>query len=311
MKLRVMRRRRVPLLLLFVLMLTGESALAQPAQSESELFRARIDAAGLALGNYPRYRNLAPKYRQQLAEFVSGNLLFAILHELGHAAIDQMKLPVLGKAEDAADAFAATRLIKMGDDFSHRVLVEAAKGWFLSVRRDKKEGTEVNYYDAHGLDQQRAFQIVCFMVGADSVQFKDLANETKLPQDRQRSCAADYTGAANSWDSLLKPHLRAPDQPRTEIDVVYGEGKGRAEIAAQASRSILLLETVARHSGDKLAWPAPFTLEMESCGFPNASWDPPTSKLTLCYELAADFADLYREYDTASVAPVRKRKSKK
>ena len=46
----------------------------------------------------------------------------------------------------------------------------------------------------------------------------------------------------------------------------------------------------------RLVWPAPFTLEMQSCVFPNARWDLSTHKLTLCYELAADFADLYRGY---------------
>ena len=60
--------------------------------------------------------------------------------------------------------------------------------------------------------------------------------------------------------------------------------------------SIPLLETVAEHAADAFAWPAPFTLEMNSCGFPNARWNLPSHKLTLCYELATDFADLYREY---------------
>jgi hypothetical protein len=86
----------------------------------------------------------------------------------------------------------------LGSVFSHRVLVEAAKGWFLSVRRDKKEGDEVDYYDTHGLDEQRAYQIVCLMVGADPVRFKDLADETKLPEDRQKSCARDYSRASSS-----------------------------------------------------------------------------------------------------------------
>jgi hypothetical protein len=57
-----------------------------------------------------------------------------------------------------------------------------------------------------------------------------------------------------------------------------------------------LLETVAGRAADDFAWPASFTLEMQSCGSPNAGWDPSTRKLTLCYELAGDFAELYRGY---------------
>jgi hypothetical protein len=51
-----------------------------------------------------------------------------VLHEKAHASITQMGLPVLGKMEDAADTFAALRLIRVGSDFRHRVLTNAAKG---------------------------------------------------------------------------------------------------------------------------------------------------------------------------------------
>jgi Putative metallopeptidase len=34
-------------------------------------------------------------------------MLFVLLHEMAHAAITQMGLPVVGKMEDAADSFAA------------------------------------------------------------------------------------------------------------------------------------------------------------------------------------------------------------
>jgi hypothetical protein len=46
-------------------------------------------------------------------EFVAGNMLFVMLHELGHTAIAEMGLPVLGRMEDAADSFAALRLIRV------------------------------------------------------------------------------------------------------------------------------------------------------------------------------------------------------
>ena len=59
-----------------------------------------------------------------------------MLHELGHAAITQLSIPVLGKPEDAADSFAAVGLIRIGSTFTQRVLADAAKGWFLNDRRD-------------------------------------------------------------------------------------------------------------------------------------------------------------------------------
>ena len=82
----------------------------------------------------------------------------------------------------------------------------------------------------------------------------------------------------------------------TKIDVVYGEATGKLTIAAQVARSIRLLEPVAANSSELVVWPAPFTLEMQTCGVVNAAWVQATRKLTLCYELAQDFADLYRDY---------------
>jgi len=224
----------IMLLLPFALMFTTEPVFAQLTPSEAEQAQARIDAAARAHAGDQRYKGLSLKERQGLTEFVAGNMLFALLHEMGHAIVGEMGLYVLGKDEDAADSFAAARLIGIGSGFSDRVLAEAAKGWFMTTRRDKKEGDSVPPYDAHGLDIVRAYQIVCFMVGSNEEKFKHFADETKLPKDRQDSCAADYNRAANSWGLALNAHLRAPDQPKTKIDVIYGDGKGNLEGFAPA-----------------------------------------------------------------------------
>jgi Putative metallopeptidase len=299
----------IALALQAVVMSAPTPTVAQPASYQPRKIEARINAASAALAGDPKFKNLSPKHRQDLAEFVSGNILFVICHEIAHAAMTQLGLPVLGRAEDAADSFATLRMIKIGSEFSSRVLAEAARGWFLAARRDQKSGEPVVYYDEHGLDQQRAYQIVCLMVGSDKDKYKDLARETRLPPERQESCARDYGDASYSWGLLLQSHLRAPDQPRTPIEVAYGESKGKFEHAAAAARSVQLLEAVAENLSDTFAWPDRFTLEMQSCGGPNAQWVPATHTLTVCYELAEDFAELYRAY---GVAPVDsgKRKSK-
>jgi hypothetical protein len=267
-------------------------------------FQAKIDAAALVLRDSdPKLKQYSPKRMQAVAEFVVGNMLFVLLHETGHAAITQMGLPVLGRIEDAADTFAALRFIRIGSDFSHRVLTQAAEGWFMADRRDRDTGDKVAFYDEHQLNQQRAYQIVCLMVGSDADKFKDLAAETKLPEERQETCLGDFSNAGYSWDLLLKPHLRAPDQPKTKIDVAYGPAEGRNAHVRQVLSTVGVLETLAEHLADQYAWPAPFTLQMASCGFPNARWDLQTHKLTLCYELATDFADLYRNYGPAETTP--------
>ena len=312
MKSRSLGRHHIAFLLSFILVLATKPVFAQQrAVTEAEGLKARIDAAAAALADNPRFKGMSAKDRQGLVEFVAGNMLFVLLHELGHAVASEMDIPVLGKAEDAADSFAATRLIRLGNDFSDQVVADAAKGWFMSDRRDKKEGDSVPYYDAHGLDLQRAYQFVCYLVGADPSKFKALADETKLPPDRQQSCQGDYSNALKNWEAALKPHRRAPDQPKINIDVSYGDGgkDKQLEVIAKASREIRLLEPVAQLSAETLAWPTPFALEMQNCGFINAAWVANTHKLTLCHELAADFGDLYRGYGM-SKASKGKRKSK-
>src|SRR5262249_55472678 len=249
----------------------------------------------------PRIKNLSEEQREKLIEFVAGNMLFTLLHELGHAAMHELELPVLGREEDQADNFAIINLLKIGNKVSHRVLVGAARGWFLSNRRDRRDGERQAYFDEHALDQQRAYNVVCLVYGSDPAAMTDLADETKLPKDRRDSCAiSDYPSTSSSWMSVLAPHRRAPDQPKTKIEVIYGESKGDLERFARGMRTIDTLNIVADLMSDALAWPQPFVIESQTCGDINARWAPATRRLTVCYELAQDFSTLYREFELPS-----------
>jgi hypothetical protein len=203
---------------------------------------------------------------------------------------------VLAREEDVADAYATIGVLKCGADFARRVLVEAAKGWFLNARRDRKAGDVPQYYERHGLDEQRAYHIVCLMFGSDPARFKDLADETELPQDRRRSCGWDYDTASRSWDRALAAHQRRADQPKPRIEVIYGEGKGRLASYARIFKATRFLETVVEQVADRFAWPAPISVETRSCEEPNARWTIPTRRLHVCYELAEEFVELYRDY---------------
>jgi len=187
----------------------------------SQTFHERVEELARALQNNPRLKDLSEQKRLDRLEFVMGNTLFALLHEMGHVAIDEMKLPVLGREEDEADAFATLRLLRVGSDFSRRVLAESAKNWFLSARRDEETAAPPVYYGEHSMNQQRAYQVVCLMVGSDPSKFKSLADEAQMPPERQETCRKDYGKISRSWDAVLEPHRRAPDQPQTKIYTVY------------------------------------------------------------------------------------------
>jgi hypothetical protein len=269
------------------------AARLQPEGSPSiaEIFQAGIDEVAS-----DRSRRLTSEQRRAQAEFVFGNMLFVTAHELGHALVSEMDLMVLAREEDVADAYATIGVLKCGADFARRVLIEAAKGLFLSAQRDRKAGDEPQYYERHGLDEQRAYQIVCLMYGSDSSRFKDLADETELPQDRRRSCGWDYDTASRSWDRALAPHMRAAEQSKPQIEVIYGEAKGKLATYARIFKAARFLETVIEQIADRFAWPASIVVEMRSCGDANARWTIPTRRLHVCYELAEEFVELYRDH---------------
>jgi len=256
-------------------------------------------------GGNARLKGASHQKQMDTVSFVAGNMLFVLLHETAHALVTEMGLPVLGREEDAADAYATVTMLKFGTSFSNRVLVEAAKGWFLSAERNERRGNMLAFYDEHGLDWQRAYQIICLMVGSDPDQFKQLADWVQMPEDRQGSCQGDYSNASWSWDTALKPHRRVGDQPKTKIDVVYGEGKGKLAMFERAFRAIGFLEAVAEHDADNYVWRAPFTVEMQSCGQPDAHWDLKEHKLYVCYEMAEEFLALYQEVSDERARPNR------
>src|SRR5262245_36885702 len=125
------------------------------AQQAPSPLQVRVDGVARALENSPRLKNLSEQQRLDRVEFVIGNTLFALLHEMGHGIIDEMKLPILGREEDAADTYAAIRLLQVGTGFSLHALAEAARNWFLNERRDQQTGTQPLYYGEHNLNQQR------------------------------------------------------------------------------------------------------------------------------------------------------------
>jgi hypothetical protein len=171
---------RLSSLLVGVLLLGAGPALAQTnepeaglaeAQARAAAFEARMNEAARALDTNPKLRKFTQEQRKGLVEFVSGNLLFALVLEVGHALVTEMGLPVLGREEDAADAYAVLSMLRIGTNFTDAVLIKAATSWFLADERAQREGIKASFYDEHGLDKQRAYQIVCLMVGSDAIRY--------------------------------------------------------------------------------------------------------------------------------------------
>lgn len=140
----------------------------------------------------------------ELAEAVTGAYRFIVLHEVGHALVDVLKLPITGREEDAVDQLSAWLLI--GDERGDGAVLSAAAAF--SINGEAYGVGESDFANEHSLDQQRYFNMVCWVYGRDPEQHRDLIEITGLPVARAERCRDEYVRLDASWRRLLGEHLR-------------------------------------------------------------------------------------------------------
>src|SRR6516164_887308 len=109
---------------LAALTVTG-SLFAQPGPPQRQGFEERIKAIASSFKSIPSLKRLSQAQLENLLDFMVGNMLFVLNHEMAHVIINDFHIPVLGDEEDAADDFAIVTSLRFGTDFSYRVLGEA------------------------------------------------------------------------------------------------------------------------------------------------------------------------------------------
>jgi len=97
------------------------------------------------------------------------------------------------------------------------------------------------------------------------------------------------TGAMPLADDLMYMFHIRPEAPDAVFPREHYAALFRQRLAGYGSY-------VAEVAAAQYVWPTPFKLEMKVCGHPDASWEDKTHLLTVCYEEARDFAELYRAY---------------
>jgi hypothetical protein len=140
----------------------------------------------------------------ELAEAVSGAYSFIVLHEVGHALVDVLELPITGREEDAVDQLSAWLLI--GDEQGDGAVLSAAAAF--SMAGEGYDLGENDFANEHSLDQQRYFNMVCWVYGRDPERHADLIGITGLPPARAGRCGEEYARLDASWRRLLEGKLR-------------------------------------------------------------------------------------------------------
>ena len=142
---------------------------------------------------------------------------FVLAHEMGHALVHELKLPITGKEEDAVDGFAAY-LLADNPKFGPMTAISAAM-FFDLYTRIRGKLTQEDFADEHSLLEQRVYQFVCWVYGSDPKSFKGLVGKDLLPRARARRCPNEWKQVTSSWDTLLKPYEKtAPQTPATPAE---------------------------------------------------------------------------------------------
>lgn len=153
----------------------------------------------------------------QLLRAVDGSLRFILLHEVGHALVDVLQLAVTGREEDAVDQLAVWLLLEQ-DDGAEAVLSAA------SVFAANASGGN-DFAAAHALDEQRYFNMVCWVYGSAPERFAELPADWGLPSERAAGCAEEYRQLRVAWTRLLSAHVPGESAAATATAPAPGSGK--------------------------------------------------------------------------------------
>lgn len=219
-------------------------------------------------------------------DFVAANLVAIYYHELGHALIDIMELPIFGQEEDAADVLSAVLIHDFYKEATAQRIARATAVGFLGDRSiSEAQRARVNYWDVHGPDLQRYYTFVCLIFGANPRERRSLARELRLPEGRMKTCPEEFAQAENAWGPVIQRLIDAgPGKSiRFLADYRVGEyGRFTAEIIRR--------EVDTMNAG--LSLPKRLLVRVEDCEQVNAFYDPGRREIIMCNEFTGYLAEV-------------------
>lgn len=129
-----------------------------------------------------------------------------LYHELGHALVELLQIPITAKEEDAVDSL-ATILVILTNKNGEEVALSAADLFDLEGE-EIEELTDIDFWDEHSLDFQRFYNTICLIYGSQPDRYAFLIDELEITEERADLCIDDYQRESRSWEKLLKPYLK-------------------------------------------------------------------------------------------------------
>lgn len=159
------------------------------------------------------------KSESELDQAITDATYFILYHELGHGLIDIYNLNYSGREEDVVDQLSTVILVAAAGEAGARAAVTGANFFYLTGAQNDVSGFP--FWDEHALDQQRYYNILCWVYGSNPGKYGDLVGPYALPQERAVQCQREYQKMSDFWDVAIYPYLQE------EIKKIM-EGEGTA-----------------------------------------------------------------------------------
>jgi hypothetical protein len=140
-------------------------------------------------------------------DVIAGPLVDVFMHEAGHAIFDILRVPILGREEDAADQFSAYVMLKFDKEQSRRLILGSAYQYTMDMHNPEVTLSLSKFSNVHGMPAQRFYNVLCMAYGADPSFFKDLVELGYLPEDRAAGCQLEYKQVRFAFSKLISPHV--------------------------------------------------------------------------------------------------------
>ena len=172
------------------------------------------------------------------ADAMFGQFFYAVAHEMGHAMFDYLDVPIFGRAEDAADGFAAYMILELGKRDAMRMILGAAYSYKEYIKNPRVCVPLIAFADGHSAPMQRYYNLLCMGYGADPQLFSELVEKGYLPKNRAESCRTEFNEMTYAFHHAIGPHLdeklakqvldkswlpRVPDAPSTPVSLRPGQ----------------------------------------------------------------------------------------
>jgi hypothetical protein len=136
-----------------------------------------------------------------------GPFVDVVLHEVGHAVFDMLRIPVFGREEDAADQFSTYIILRFPKSEARRLIMGNAYQYKSDVAGHKLPLSLEQFAKDHGTGAQRFFNVLCLAYGSDPKLYADFVEKGYLPKERSGACEDEYKQVTFAFDTLIRPHI--------------------------------------------------------------------------------------------------------